>query len=112
MKAIRRTVKAGDSLRLASRRALLSGRINPLSDLAQEMMNANKEWDSSKRSMFRTFSEKSITRIAENKIQQIFLSDEQPPGIRGEITEDVILDWFKEILREARKELIPKPPTS
>lgn len=39
----------------------------------------------------------SARQVALNYIQEIFIADKQPVGNRGEITEDVLADWFTEI---------------
>ncbi len=45
----------------------------------------------------------SPEKIAERFIEELFLNDDQPPGIRGEITEDVLLKWFTEIGKRNRQ---------
>lgn len=50
----------------------------------------------------KVLTNEEIERIALEKIDQVYLSEEQPRGNIHPITEDVVLEWFKELLQETR----------
>lgn len=46
-------------------------------------------------------SDEAVEKLAYEMIDEVYLG-EQPPGIRGEITEDTVRGWFVDVIKRTR----------